>query len=163
MEDPCLAIRALQGIKLTLYHAFPHEVALASPHAFEDQRLIAIQEQEADRLVTLADLVAVLLLEGGADDDTHLVLLFQAVGRIADPLQPGGAILIVERGTTGHLLDVGFRVQIIAIDELGPQCLGHLETDAGLAAATHSHHDNALTRHNLTSVPLFKKPAADGF
>jgi hypothetical protein len=46
-------------------------------------------------------------------------------------------------------------VQIIAVDELGPQGIGHLEADAGLAAATHTHHDNALARHYLT-LSLFK-------
>jgi hypothetical protein len=50
-------------------------------------------------------------------------------------------------------------VQIITVDELGAQGAGHLEAYAGLAAATHTHHDNALARHYLTSLSLFKKRA----
>ena len=138
-------------------------MALPCPHPFENEGLAAIQKQETHRVVALADLVAVLLLEGRADDDAELVLALQAVGRIADPLQPGGPVFVVERVARRHLLDVRARVQIIAVDELGPQGIGHFEADAGLAAATHTHHDNALARHYLTSLSLFKKRSPDGF
>ena len=87
-----------------------------------------------------AQLVAVLALERRA---THHPAVGTVRGEpLPDRFQPRIAVVVVERLTGGHLVDVGRRVEIVGVGERHPQPLRQRRTDGRLAGARNAHDDD---------------------
>src|SRR4051812_37551044 len=92
--------------------------------------------------MTVAEHVAVLALQGRAGDDdvaSRLLVLADPGGQAA---QPGPAVVVVERNPGPHLLDVGGRVEIVALGELPAQPVDETGGDGRLAGAADAHDDD---------------------
>ena len=71
--------------------AFAHEMALPCPHPFENGTGCHPETGNSPSRCPRGSGRGTAS-EGRADDDAELVLALQAVGRIADPFQPGGPV-----------------------------------------------------------------------
>ena len=68
-------------------------------------------------------------------------------------LEPGVAVLVVQRLPGGHLGDVGRRVQVVGVLERHVQPLGEGGSDGGLAGAGDPHDDeDGWVRHATYSL-----------
>ena len=105
------------------------------------ERTIQVQEQCPRSL--RADALAVDPFERGTGDYQALLLLAVLVQPLANDLEPGPPVVIVERGAGGHFLHVLDGVQAVAVNEFHTQLVGHERSDGRLAGPrnTHDHHE----------------------
>src|SRR4051812_4109371 len=92
--------------------------------------------------MTVAEHVAVPALQGRAGDDdvaSCLLVLADPGGQAA---QPRPAVVVVQRDPGPHLLDVGGRVEVVALGELPAQAVDEGGGDGRLAGAADAHDDD---------------------
>ncbi len=106
------------------------------------QRLLLRQRQvnEAQSRRGAAQDVAVAALERRAGQHRAAVVASQLA---AQPLQPAGAVGVVERHALAHLLDVRSRMEFVAFDQRQSQRLRDPLAHRGLAATRYPHHHQA--------------------
>ena len=59
-----------------------------------------------------------------------------------DGQQPGPPIAIAQGEALGHLVDIAFGMEIVAVVEGPAQTLGHQPADGGLAGSGNAHEDD---------------------
>ncbi|CAH0271024.1 hypothetical protein SRABI128_03393 [Microbacterium sp. Bi128] len=134
-----IRLEFFQGFELRIQQRERHEMARTRCHAAAEQFPGAVQVHEHHGGVPAADDVAVGTLERAARDDQPGVRRREAP---ADLGQPGCPVVVVQRGTRGHLVDVRLRVQRVAVEEFRPQAVGDGRAHGAFAATGHAHDDN---------------------
>jgi hypothetical protein len=100
----------------------------------------ALEVEELDVRCVAAELVAVLPPERGAAH--HAAVGVGGVEPLPDRLEPRLPVVVVQRLASGHLRDVGRRVEVVGVRERHPQALGEGRADGRLAGTGHPHHDD---------------------
>ncbi|CAK7282163.1 hypothetical protein SGPA1_20129 [Streptomyces misionensis JCM 4497] len=119
-----------------------HEVPLTLPHPVLDQLPVAREVHEHHSGRHGPQPVAVRPLQRRAAD--HPAEPGPAVRPVADGVQPGPAVGVLERDPGRHLVDVGLRVEVVALGVRHAQSRGEQRTDRGLARPRDAHHDDDL-------------------
>jgi hypothetical protein len=96
--------------------------------------------QELDVRAMTAQLVAVLALQSRA---AHHAAVAAVLGKpLPDRLEPGIAVVVVERLTGRHLGDVGGWMKVVGVRERHPQALRQSRTDGRFTGARNAHDDD---------------------
>ncbi len=134
----------LERAQLRREQARRHEVALAGAQTLGQQLVVAGQVHEDGVGRGGAEDVAVGALQRAARDDGSAL---GAPGeRAADLLQPGPAVVVVERVALGHLAAVGLRVEVVAVDEGHADILREQIAHRRLPGSGDPHHDHGRER-----------------
>jgi hypothetical protein len=142
-DGALLGCRLLEGGELARQQARRHEMAVARHQSRDDERLIALQIDEADIGPIADDDLPVAPFECRAGDDAVLFVAPPLVDLPGDRREPGNTVGVVERNAVLHLSDVAGAVEIVGIGERPAQTPGQHGADRGLAATGDDHdHDN---------------------
>src|SRR6266571_2631716 len=131
----------LQGLELAVQQARRHEVTVAGGHASRDQRLAALQIDETYVPAAVDDDVAIAALERRAGEHDVPAGAARFVDERGDGVEPRPAVLVGERDALVHLLDIGGRVEPIAVLEFPAEAPGQQRADGALAGARDAHDD----------------------
>ena len=121
-------------------------------------------EENQPNVAPLADQdIAIGALERRAGDDAVIASLAGGVDPGGDGVQPGPAVLIVQRLAVMHLLDVRLRMKPVAV-LIGPmQAMREHRRDGAFAGAGNAHHhdDGRNFRWRLHDAVLRRRGAVD--
>jgi hypothetical protein len=137
-----IGTEGLERGELRIEQARRHEVTGASLGAGGEHVTASVEVHEPHLRRTREDGVAVVALQRGAGDDETGAPVGRLGERGADDLEPGPAVVVVERHTRRHLLDVGHRVQVVGVGERHAEVSREQGADRGLARARDAHHDD---------------------
>src|SRR5262249_36198497 len=143
-----IRLRRFEGRELAVEQGRWHEMPVARRQPTRDQIPPAFEIDDAD-VGALADQdIAIGAFERRACDGAMVAGAPSRVDPGGDALQPGPAILVGERLPGVHLLDVGLRVEPVALLEDPIQPVGEHRRDRALAAPGYAHHhdDGSLPR-----------------
>src|SRR5216684_6314998 len=124
-----------EGVELAAEQRWGHVAVHPIEHPPLDHSLVSLQVDERDAAPGADRDVAVGPLQVGTGDDARLMRRQALVDPARDRLQPGQTVLIVERLTGAHLLDICRRVQVVAFLKRPTQHPLQLLCDGRFAAA----------------------------
>ena len=136
--------RFLQRFELAVKQASRHEMLMAGGDTACDQRLVTLEIDQTDVCTITDQNIAVAALQRGARDDAMSARTTRLVDPGGDRIQPGPTILIGERNTAVHLVDVGGRMKPIGVLELPSQMQCEERADGRLPASRNAHDDHHL-------------------
>ncbi len=133
--------RLLQRVELAAQQRGRHVFMVACCDPRRDQRLRAFDVDEGNVRPRRANAIAIGALERGAGQYARLALTGPAFELLANPVEPGPAVGVGQGRSLPHLLDIGRRMQPVALHERPAELFGEQLGDGRLAAARHAHDD----------------------
>ena len=112
-----VALRFLQGCKLAVKECRRHEMIAPPLHAGSNEGLCASEIDEAHLGAASAQAVAINALQGRARDDRRDARAALLVDEAADRREPGPAVLVGQRCSAPHLLDIGRWMKTVGVAE----------------------------------------------
>ena len=160
----CATISCGRGSIETLKQALRHEMLVTGSDAACDQLLIALEMDEMNVGTIANQDIAVAAFQSRACDNAARAQTTVAVDPSGDRVQPGPTIVVGERNTVVHLLDVCSRVKPIGVLELPSQARSEKCADGGFPRgpklpSQRSPRDRAGQR--LLSIITFKRPQVE--
>ena len=117
-HDPWLVwIRLFKRVELAAQERGRHILVMARRHSGPDERLRAFEVDEANVRPRGADAVAIGALERRAGHDPGTSLGSPAFELPADSIEPWGPVCVGQRTSLPHLLDIGGRMEPVALHE----------------------------------------------
>lgn len=99
-------------------HFRAHEMAGAGGEARSQSLGIAVEENRGE---ILAENFSVSSLQCGAGENRHGIRQGGADYFVAQPLQPGQAVRVIERDSPAHLIDILGRVEVVRVKKNAPK------------------------------------------
>src|SRR5262249_50533130 len=117
-------------------------MVLARPQTLADEDLVTLEVYEPQVGRAPAQTFTVRALQPRAREH-HAPPIGPRPGELfGHAVKPGPAVGVGKRLAPTHLGDVGFGVEVVALEEVGVERAGKRPTDRGLAGARHPHHDS---------------------
>ncbi len=152
LNDGFAGRRFFKRGNLTCEERGVHEVQRRS--LFETRRekvLIDTQEHEPNMTWVGAEHLPIGPLERGACNNRTCFFVDAAVDTMTHTTEPGHSVLVIQGDACAQLVDVGWWVQIICLEEFPAQVLREETSYRRLPAPRHSHyHHDHGSMHNAT-------------
>ena len=132
-------------------------MALALFQALLNHRLVPFQVEEMQVAIAFAQAVAIAFFQRRTHQQRHRIGALHGEDGVVQGRQPRGAIVVVQRVPGGHFVDVGARVQVIAVQHGGIGLVGDGAGHGGFAAAGYAHQDKyVILRITHCVMPLWE-------
>ena len=151
-----LLARLFQRGELRNQHLRFEEVAFALFQALLNHRLVAFQVEKMQVAIAFAQAVTIAF-QRRTHQQRHRIGALHGEDGVVERSQPRSAIVVVQRMPGGHFVDVGARVQVIAVQHGGIGFPGDGAGHGGFTAAGHPHQDKyVILRITHCVMPLWE-------
>src|SRR5579872_6738373 len=145
-DRPLIGLWRFQRLELAVEQAGRHEMALAPGKALGDQRLVSIEEDEADVVAPAQQYVSIGVFQSRAGNHDMAARFADAADLIGDRFKPRPAVFVGQRMSGAHLFDVARGVKAVAVFERPLQTLGERSGNRALSRARYAHHAQGAER-----------------
>jgi hypothetical protein len=134
-------------------------MALTSLHARQQQIAGPFEENKGEMPVRrLPQPVPIASLQRRTGNHQPLRCSLRGLYFLADPVEPGQAVVVSKRYALRHLLDISSGVELVALQKRHVVSSGEMLSNRGFAAAADAHDDDSkrpclfLEVHDLVSI-----------